>query len=67
MRMLLTWLSRFAGIVGVLVIAVAVVGRLAGAYWLHGFQVGTVLQGGMASTLLGCLGYGAVLAEWPKS
>lgn len=66
MRALLTWVSRFAGIIGVVVIAVAVAGRLAGAYWLHGFQVGTVLQAGMASTLVALLGYVAALVEWPQ-
>jgi len=66
MRALLTWISRFAGIIGVVVIAVAVAGRLAGAYWLQGFQLGTVLQAGMASTLVACLGYVAALVEWPQ-
>lgn len=63
MNTLLIWIARVAGIVGVASIAVAVLGRLSGAHWLGGFQVGTVLQGGMAATLVACLGYLAALAE----
>jgi len=39
-------------------------GRLGGVYWLAGFQIGTILQGGMAMTLVGCLGYVAALVEY---
>jgi hypothetical protein len=37
--------------------------RLAGAYWLGGYQVGTILQAGMAATLLACLAYLVTLVE----
>lgn len=63
MHMLLIWIARISGLVGVAAIAVAVAGRLSGAYWLGGFQVGTLLQAGMAAALVGCLGYVAALAE----
>lgn len=63
MNTLLIWFARVAGIIGVAVIALAAVGRLSGAYWIGGFQVGTVLQAGMAATLVACLGYVAALAE----
>lgn len=63
MNTLLIWIARVAGIVGVVSIAVAVLGRLGGVHWLGGFQVGTVLQGGMAATLVACLGYLAAMAE----
>lgn len=63
MHPLLIWVARIAGIVGVGVTIVAIVTRLSGAYWLAGFQVGTLLQAGMAALLLACLGYVAALAE----
>ncbi|WP_333842387.1 hypothetical protein [Pelomicrobium sp.] len=55
MEPLLLWVGRLAGLAGVLVCAVAVVVRLSGAYWLAGFQVGTLLLAGMAAMLMGCL------------
>jgi hypothetical protein len=66
MRTLLTWISRLAGASGVATIIAAVAARLAGAYWLGGYQVGTILQAGMACMLLACLGYATVLVEWPR-
>jgi hypothetical protein len=63
MNGLLIWLARMAGTAGVLVILVAVAGRLAGAFWVGGFQVGTLLQAGMAAMLIACLSYLAVLVE----
>ena len=63
MNDLLKWIARLAGIAGVVVMVLAVLGRLAGAYWLGSFQVGTILQGGMAATLVACLAYLAALAE----
>lgn len=66
MQALLTWIGRVAGIVGVAVAGAAVIGRLAGAYWLGGFQVGTLLQAGMASMLVACLAYVAAIAEGPR-
>jgi hypothetical protein len=55
METLLLWIGRLAGLVGVLVCAVAVAVRLSGAYWLAGFQAGTLLLAGMAAMLMGCL------------
>lgn len=63
MHKLLLWIARIAGAAGVAAMALAATGRLAGVYWIAGFQVGTVLQAGMAATLVACLGYVAVLAE----
>lgn len=63
MHALLKWIARIAGVLGVAVIVLAVVGRVAGAYWLGAFQVGSVLQGGMAATLVACLAYLALLVE----
>jgi hypothetical protein len=63
MQVVLIWVARVAGIAGVLVMALAAVARLSGDYWLGGFQVGTILQVGMAVTLVACLGYMAALVE----
>ena len=63
MQELLVWVGRLAGVAGVALCAVAVVTRLVGAYWLGGFQVGTLLQVGVAVMVLGCLGYLAALTE----
>ena len=67
MQALLIWIGRVAGITGVALIVVAIAARLGGAYWLGGFQVGTLLLAGMAVTLLACLSYVAALAERPRS
>jgi len=63
MQELLVWIGRLAGVAGVALCVVAVVARLVGAYWLGGFQVGTLLQVGVAAMVLGCLGYLAALTE----
>jgi hypothetical protein len=63
MHKLLIWIARFAGILGVGLIVVASLARIAGAFWLGGMQLGTVLQAGMAGTLVACLSYLATLAE----
>jgi hypothetical protein len=63
MQVVLIWVARMAGIAGVLVMALAAFARLSGDYWLGGFQVGTILQVGMAVTLVACLGYMAALVE----
>ena len=46
MNNLLLWFGRLAGVVGLLLIAVAAVVRMKGVYWLGSFQVGTLLLGG---------------------
>ena len=66
MQAVLIWIARLAGIAGVLVMLLAVLARLGGDYWLAGFQVGTILQAGMAITLVACLGYVAALVERSK-
>lgn len=53
----LGWLS---GIVGVLLCVASVGIRLGGEFWFAGFQVGTLLQAGIAGIVFGCfcmLGY----------
>ena len=46
--------GRVAGIGGLLLCSIAAVLRLAGNYYLGTFQLATVLQGGMAATVVGC-------------
>ncbi len=63
MNKLLRWAGRSAGVIGVLLCAVSVVLRGAGMYLVRSFQVGTLLQAGMAMMILGCLAYLAVLVD----
>jgi hypothetical protein len=65
MRAVLIWAARSAGVLGVVTMVLAVAGRLSGAYWLGGFQMGTLLQAGMAAMLAACLAYLVALAEQP--
>jgi hypothetical protein len=65
MNNLLLWLGRVAGVAGLLLIVVAVAVRLTGAYWLGGFQVGTVLLGGTAALAAACFALLLVLASRP--
>jgi hypothetical protein len=60
---LLLWLGRLAGVVGLLLIAIAVAVRLTGAYWLAGFQIGTVLLAGTAALIAGCFALLLVLTD----
>lgn len=63
MEQLLIWIGRLAGVAGVVLCAIAVVARLSGAFWLGGFQVGTLLQAGIAAMVIGCLAFLAVITE----
>jgi hypothetical protein len=63
MNNLLRWTARGAGVVGVLLCAVSFLLRASGVWLVGGFQVGTVLQVGMAGMILGCLAYLAVLVD----
>jgi len=64
---LILWIGRAAGVSGVLLCAAAVLMRLSGNYWFAGFQLGTLLQMGMAAMIAGCLCFLAVLTERTKS
>lgn len=59
----LLWVGRLAGLLGVLICAVAILARLGGTFHVMDFQTGTVLQAGIATMVLGCLGYLALLAR----
>jgi hypothetical protein len=65
MENLLLWIGRLGGIAGIAITAIAIVARLQGTYMLGGFQIGTLLQAGIAAMVAGCLGYTAALAERP--
>jgi hypothetical protein len=59
----LLWIGRLAGIVGVLISAVAGATRGAGAYALGNFQASTLLLVGMAAMIAGCLCFLTVLTN----
>lgn len=48
------WLGRIAGVIGIVSCAVGVLVRLSGAYFVAGFQVGTLLTAGVAALVAGC-------------
>jgi hypothetical protein len=54
MNDMLLWLGRLAGFAGIVVCAIAGALRLSGAYWLGGFQIGTLLVAGVALLATGC-------------
>jgi hypothetical protein len=56
-------IGRAAGIVGVLISAVAGATRGTGGYTLGSFQAGTLLLVGMAAMIVGCLCFLNVLAN----
>ena len=55
MDILLLWVGRLAGLGGVVICAWAVVTRVRGSYFVAGYQVGTLLLGGMMVILVACL------------
>ena len=63
MLTLLLWIGRIAGVGGSVLCAIAVLARIRGVYGIAGFQIGTVLLGGMALMLTACLCYIVVVAE----
>ena len=63
METLLLWIGRLAGLAGIALCTFAVLVRLAGLWHLGTFQVGTLLEVGMAGMLLACLAYLSTLAE----
>lgn len=54
MTSLLLTAGRVLGGLGLALMVVAALVRLTGAYWLGGFQVGTLLLGGTAAMVAGC-------------
>ncbi|MCI0418302.1 MAG: hypothetical protein L0387_29930 [Acidobacteria bacterium] len=66
MENLLLWIGRIVGLGGAVLCGVAAAARLSGRYWLGSFQMGTLLQAGMAAMILGCLCFLAALTERGK-
>ena len=54
MNDILLWTGRLAGVIGVVVCALALFVRISGAYKLAGFEVGTLFLGGTAAMVAGC-------------
>lgn len=63
MENLLLWIGRCAGLAGAAMSLVAMATRLSGHFWIAGLPAASLLLGGMASMLVACLAYLAVLAE----
>ena len=63
MHKLLLSIGRLAGVVGVLVAALAGTVRLTGSYELGGFEVGTLLIAGIAAMVFACLCFLVVLTN----
>jgi hypothetical protein len=63
MESLLLWVGRITALVGVLICAWSVYGRLTGTFVVSGFQVGTVLLAGITSLLVACVCFLLVLLE----
>jgi len=62
---LLLWVGRLAGLGGVLLCLWSVYKRIGGSFFASGFQVGTLLQAGMAAILVGFLCLLIVLTNRP--
>lgn len=56
-------LGQLSGIFGVLLCVTSLLFRLKGTYWIGGFQVGTILQGGIAALVFGCFCLLVVLVQ----
>ena len=63
MEGLLLLVARIAAVAGALACAWAIVLRFMGLYYASGFQIGTLLMGGMAAMLLACVCFLAVLTS----
>ena len=55
MESLLLWIGRVAGVAGLILSGWATLSRVTGAYYAGGFQVGTLLLGGITAMLAACL------------
>ena len=55
MKNLIGLLGNVAGVVGLLVVAVAVIARLAGLFYLGGFEAITLFLGGVGLMVAACL------------
>ena len=63
MESLLLWIGRIAGISGVALSIWAAFSRFSGEYFVGGFQIGTLLLGGMTAMLVACISFLIVLTD----
>ena len=56
-------LAWVGGLAGAALCVTSVAARLAGNFWIAGFQTGTLLQAGTAGMVFGCFCFLAVLVE----
>jgi hypothetical protein len=63
MESLLLWIGRIAGVAGLILSGWASVSRVTGAYYAGGYQVGTLLLGGITAMLAACLLFLLVLTQ----
>ncbi|MCB1767262.1 MAG: hypothetical protein KDJ22_14595 [Candidatus Competibacteraceae bacterium] len=61
METALLWIGRLAGAVGVVICLIAAGTRITGAFWVGGFQAGTLFLAGVAAMTFGCLALLVVL------
>jgi hypothetical protein len=66
MQTVLLWIGRLAGLLGALLAIAAALIRISGRYYAGGFQIGTLLQAGIAMVVLACLVYLIILVEYPR-
>jgi hypothetical protein len=59
--------GRLVGVCGLLLCLVSFAARLSGHYFLGGFQVGTLLLGGVAAMMAGCFCLLVVMTATPKA
>jgi hypothetical protein len=63
MQLMLVWVGRLAGALGVLVSLVAVLARASGSFQVGSFQALTLLEAGTSAMVLGGLAYVASMAD----
>jgi len=63
MENVVVWIGRVSGLGGILLCILAVTVRMSGRFLLGAFQIGTVLEAGIAAMILGCFCFLAVLME----
>jgi hypothetical protein len=63
MSTLLHRVGQLMGLLGILLMAVSVVARLAGQFWLGGFATGTLMVAGIGAVSVGCFLLLCLMAE----
>jgi hypothetical protein len=63
MNILLIWIGRLAGLLGLAAISCAVVLRAMGIWHFGSLQIGTLMNAGVAAMVLGAWAYSASIAE----